>query len=82
MPIDQANSTGATSLMYASSSGKAEVLRELLALGADASLRTQDGFSALDMAANMACLNLLRPPRTRPGHATRRKSTHEPHRLF
>jgi len=63
VPIDQANSTGATALMYASSSGKAAVLRQLLALGADASLRTQDDFSALDMAANMECLRLLRPAR-------------------
>jgi rhodanese-related sulfurtransferase len=63
VPIDQTNSTGATALMYASSSGKAAVLRQLLALGANAGLRTQDDFSALDMAANMECLRLLRPAR-------------------
>lgn len=63
VPIDQTNTTGATALMYASSSGKAAVLRQLLALGADASLRTQDDFSALDMAASMECLRLLRPAR-------------------
>ncbi len=63
VPIDQTNSTGATALMYASSSGKAAVLRQLLALGADASLRTQDDFSALDMAASVECLRLLRPAR-------------------
>jgi ankyrin repeat protein len=63
VPIDQTNTTGATALMYASSSGKAAVLRQLLALGADASLRTQDDFSALDMAATVECLRLLRPAR-------------------
>jgi rhodanese-related sulfurtransferase len=63
VPIDQTNTTGATALMYASSSGKAAVLRQLLALGADASLRTQDDFSALDMAASVECLRLLRPAR-------------------
>mgnify|MGYP006192648801 FL=1 len=63
VPIDQTNTTGATALMYAASSGKAAVLRQLLALGADASLRTQDDFSALDMAASVECLRLLRPAR-------------------
>jgi hypothetical protein len=37
--------------------------RQLLALGADASLRTQDDFSAVDMAASVECLRLLRPAR-------------------
>ncbi len=64
VPIDHANKAGATCLMYASSSGRTAVLRTLLALGADVRLRTQDGFSALDMAANIDCLRLLRsvPP--------------------
>jgi rhodanese-related sulfurtransferase len=60
VPINHANSTGATCLMYAASSGKTEVLRTLLALSADQTLRTQDDFSALDMAANLDCLQLLR----------------------
>jgi len=60
VPINHANTTGATCLMYAASSGKTEVLRTLLALGADQTLRTQDDFSALDMAANLDCLQLLR----------------------
>ena len=60
VPIDHANSTGATCLMYAASSGKTDVLRTLLLLNADMSLRTQDDFSALDMAANIDCLQLLR----------------------
>ncbi|CAM3354137.1 ankyrin repeat domain-containing protein [Polaromonas hydrogenivorans] len=60
VPINHANSTGATCLMYAASSGKTDVLRTLLLLNADMSLRTQDDFSALDMAANLDCLQLLR----------------------
>lgn len=63
VPLDHANLTGATALMYAASAGKAEVLATLLALGADATLRTQDDMSALDMAATLECLQLLRPPR-------------------
>lgn len=60
VPIDHANLTGATALMYAASSGKAEVVQTLLSLGANPHLRTQDDFSALDMAANLDCLRLLR----------------------
>jgi len=60
VPIDHANTTGATCLMYAASSGKTDVLRTLLLLSADMTLRTQDDFSALDMAANIDCLQLLR----------------------
>lgn len=60
VPIDHANKVGATCLMYASSAGRTEVLRTLLALGADPAPRTQDDFSALDMAANIECLRLLR----------------------
>jgi rhodanese-related sulfurtransferase len=59
-PIDHANKAGATCLMYASSCGKTEVLRTLLTLGADPTPRTQDDFCALDMAANLDCLRLLR----------------------
>jgi len=60
VPINHVNDAGATCLMYAASSGKAEVVRTLLALGADPDLRSQDDFSALDMAANLDCLLLLR----------------------
>ena len=60
VPIDHLNLTGATALMYASSSGKAVVVQTLLALGANPHLTTQDDFSALDMAANLDCLRLLR----------------------
>lgn len=60
VPIDHVNATGATSLMYASSSSKPDIVKTLLALGADPSVRTQDDFSAMDMAASLECLYLLR----------------------
>jgi len=60
VPIDHANLTGATCLMYTASAGKAELVRTLLALGANPHLRTQDDFTALDMAASLECLQLLR----------------------
>jgi ankyrin repeat protein len=62
--IDHANLTGATCLMYAASSSKPAIVRALLALGADPLLRSQDDYTALDMAASLECLQLLR-------HATR-----------
>ncbi len=60
VPIDHANLTGATSLMYAASSSKPAVVRTLLALGANPLLQTQDDYTALDMAGNIECLQLLR----------------------
>lgn len=60
VPIDHVNATGATSLMYAASSSKPDMVRVLLALGADPLIQTQDDFSALDMAASVDCLQLLR----------------------
>jgi len=60
VPIDHLNLTGATALMYAASSGKALVVQTLLELGADSRITTQDDFSALDMAASIECLRLLR----------------------
>ena len=60
VPIDHANLTGATCLMYAASSSKPVIVRTLLALGADPHLRTQDDYSALDMAGCIDSLQLLR----------------------
>ncbi|MBP6225614.1 MAG: ankyrin repeat domain-containing protein [Rhizobacter sp.] len=60
VPIDHQNLTGATCLMYAASSGKPEIVRKLLQLGANPHLLTQDDYSALDMAASIECLQLLR----------------------
>jgi thiosulfate/3-mercaptopyruvate sulfurtransferase len=58
--IDNRNDNQATCLMYAASTGSAAVLEQLLAAGADLRHETLDGFSALDMAATLDCLNLLR----------------------
>jgi thiosulfate/3-mercaptopyruvate sulfurtransferase len=58
--IDHQNDNGATCLMYAASTGKTAVVARLLAAGADPELKTVDDFTALDMAANLDCLNLLR----------------------
>jgi rhodanese-related sulfurtransferase len=58
--INNRNDNGATPLMYAASSGKAAVVGRLLAKGADIAPETLDGFSALDMAATIECLTLLR----------------------
>ncbi|MGO9674169.1 MAG: ankyrin repeat domain-containing protein [Methylocella sp.] len=58
--IDNQNDNGATPLMYAASTGKAAIVERLLLAGADTALETLDGFSALDMAATVECLTLLR----------------------
>ncbi|MBS1212807.1 MAG: putative thiosulfate sulfurtransferase rhodanese-like domain/ankyrin repeat [Proteobacteria bacterium] len=58
--IDHQNDSGATCLMYAASSGKTAVVARLLEAGADIRIRSQDDFTALDMAANLECLQLLR----------------------
>ncbi|MGD0959294.1 MAG: ankyrin repeat domain-containing protein [Methylomonas sp.] len=60
MDIDYQNCAGSTALMYASSAGKTGVVSQLIQAGADAELRNQDDFSALDLAANRECLQLLR----------------------
>ncbi len=60
VPIDHTNLTGATSLMYAASSSKPEIVQALLEMGADPFIQTQDDFSAMDMAASLPCLQLLR----------------------
>jgi rhodanese-related sulfurtransferase len=62
--LNRQNDNGATCLMYAASAGKTEVVVRLLAAGADVRLRSLDDFSALDMAANIECLMLLRQVET------------------
>ena len=57
--IDHTNETGATALMYAASAGKSKALAALLAAGADLGIEL-GGLTALDMAATMECLSLLR----------------------
>lgn len=58
--LDHQNDSGATCLVYAASAGKTAMVRLLLEAGAKPCLVTQDGFSALDLAANRECLWLLR----------------------
>lgn len=58
--IDYQNPSGATALIYASSSGKTAVVEQLLQAGANPLLTTLDDFSAVDLAANRQCLQLLR----------------------
>jgi ankyrin repeat protein len=58
--IDLQNGNGATCLMYVASNSKADLVQLLLENGADAGLKNFDDFSALDLAASVACLKLLR----------------------
>ena len=46
--------------MYAASSGKGAVVAQLLAAGAQWAVPNQDDLTALDMAASLECLQLLR----------------------
>jgi len=58
--LDNQNDNGATCLMYAASASKTPVVAKLLEAGADAGLQSLDDYTALDMAANVECLSLLR----------------------
>ena len=58
--LDNQNDTGATALMYCASSGRDALVGLLLGAGADASLRTLDDFRAVDLAATVDSLRLLR----------------------
>lgn len=58
--VDNRNSTGATALIYASSAGKAEIVDQLLNAGANPFIRTQDDYTALDLAATPKVYHLLK----------------------
>ena len=58
--IDNQNVTGATSLIYAASAGKTDVVYQLLEAGANPHIKTQDDFTALDLAASPSTYKLLR----------------------
>lgn len=58
--LDLQNGNGATCLMYVSSNSKPELVRLLLELGADPKLKNFDDFTALDLAASVDCLRLLK----------------------
>jgi ankyrin repeat protein len=58
--LDNQNDNGATALMYVSSNSKPDLVKLLLENGANANLKNFDDFSALDLAASLDCLKLLR----------------------
>jgi len=55
----QNSASGATALIYAASSGRDNVVEQLLAAGADPTLKTHDDFTALDLASTRKILKLL-----------------------
>ena len=59
-PLDSQNINGATALIYCASAGKTPLVRQLLAAGANAELMTLDDFTALELAANRACMQMLK----------------------
>ena len=58
--IDRQNGNGATCLMYVASNSKPDLVKLLLDRGANPKLKNFDDFSALDLAASLACLKLLK----------------------
>lgn len=58
--IDNRNVTGATTLMYTASSGKHDLMKMLLDYRADAFIRNDDDYLAIELAASEECLKLLR----------------------
>ena len=60
--IDQQNGNGASCLMYVSSNSKPDLVKLLLDKGANPNLKNFDDFTALDLAASLACLKLMRQP--------------------
>lgn len=59
-PLDTQNVNGATALIYCASAGKTALVKLLLDAGANAALMTLDDFTALELAANPACLRQLK----------------------
>lgn len=58
--LDNQNGNGATALMYVASNSKPDLVKLLLENGANPALRNFDDFSALDLAASLECLKLLK----------------------
>ena len=58
--IDLQNGNGASALMYVSSNSKPDLVKLLLEKGANPKLKKLDDFSALDLAASVECLKLLK----------------------
>jgi len=55
----QNSASGATALIFAASSGREKVVEQLLAAGADPSIKTHDDFTALELASTRKILKLL-----------------------
>ena len=58
--IDNQNDNGATALMYAASSGKLEIVQQLLKHGANKELQNLDDFKAIDFASTQAVWRVLK----------------------
>ena len=58
--IDVQNGNGASCLMYVSSNSKPDLVKLLLEKGANPTLKNFDDSTALDLAASLECLKLLR----------------------
>ncbi|TAN66564.1 MAG: ankyrin repeat domain-containing protein [Methylobacter sp.] len=56
----QNSASGATALIFAASSGRENVVEQLLAAGADPTLKTLDDFTALDLASTRKILKLIK----------------------
>ncbi|MFH2134682.1 MAG: ankyrin repeat domain-containing protein [Pseudomonadota bacterium] len=59
-PLDTQNVNGATALIYCASASKAPLVKLLLEAGANTKLKTHDDFTALELAADLECLRLLK----------------------
>ncbi|MEQ1620986.1 MAG: ankyrin repeat domain-containing protein [Methylococcales bacterium] len=58
--LDHQNvASGATALIFAASSGRENVVEQLLAAGANPAIKTHDDFTALDLASTIKILKLL-----------------------
>jgi ankyrin repeat protein len=55
----QNTASGATALIFAASSGRETVVEQLVAASADPNLKTQDDFTAMDLASTRKILKLL-----------------------
>ncbi len=58
--LDLQNGNGASCLMYVSSNSKPDLVKLLLEKGANPKLKNFDDSTALDLAASLACLKLLK----------------------
>lgn len=59
-PLDSQNVNGATALIYCASTGKTVLVKQLLDAGANDTLMTLDDYTALELAANMECMRMLK----------------------